>query len=151
MTDLEATAYHEAGHAVASFLLRRAFRYVSIEPEGGSLGQLHMKKLPESFNPDINSDMRTRSWIEREAMIDFAGDVAATHAGYEQGAGTGGDMSNAVGMILHEVGSAEEAEAYANWLYIRAKGMITFGHNWGAVEMLAAALLERVRGLAGAT
>jgi ATP-dependent Zn protease len=35
---LRETAYHEAGHAVAAFRLRVAFRYVDIIPEGDQLG-----------------------------------------------------------------------------------------------------------------
>jgi ATP-dependent Zn protease len=32
--DVERTAYHEAGHAVVSFALRRAVRHLSILPDG---------------------------------------------------------------------------------------------------------------------
>lgn len=42
---LKATAYHEAGHAVAAFLLHRGFRRVTIVPGEGFLGQL-LKTAP---------------------------------------------------------------------------------------------------------
>ena len=36
--ELEATAYHEAGHAVAGFALKRAFAKVSIVPDDTTVG-----------------------------------------------------------------------------------------------------------------
>jgi hypothetical protein len=38
--DLEDTAYHEAGHAVAAVAFRRPFHYVTIEPCEESLGHV---------------------------------------------------------------------------------------------------------------
>jgi ATP-dependent Zn protease len=40
MREVVATAYHEAGHAVASWLLGRAVKAVSILPEGETLGRV---------------------------------------------------------------------------------------------------------------
>ena len=34
-TKLEATAYHEAGHAVVSYFHKRRFRFVTIKPKPG--------------------------------------------------------------------------------------------------------------------
>ncbi len=38
--ELEATAYHEARHAVASFFLKRQFRFVTIKPGDDFLGRV---------------------------------------------------------------------------------------------------------------
>ena len=41
---MEKTAYHEAGHAVASYLRRRRILKVSIIPEDDSLGRCYYMK-----------------------------------------------------------------------------------------------------------
>ena len=42
---IEKIAYHEAGHAVACHLLRRAFTRVSIIPDDDSLGRVEYPKI----------------------------------------------------------------------------------------------------------
>ena len=40
LAELRATAYHEAGHAVAALMLGRGFRSVSVIPNDESLGRV---------------------------------------------------------------------------------------------------------------
>ena len=48
----ELTAYHEAGHAVACWALRRRFSYVTLVPGEDFLGQLVGRGLPKGFDPN---------------------------------------------------------------------------------------------------
>ncbi len=48
----EETAYHEAGHAVACYVLNHPFERVSIIPGEGFLGKLYANGIPKDFNID---------------------------------------------------------------------------------------------------
>ena len=74
---LEATTYHEAGHAVAAYLLKQPIRYVTVLPgEDGSLGHCAYAPPGEGFRPDVNVDMRTRARLEAMIMTAYAGAAA---------------------------------------------------------------------------
>jgi ATP-dependent Zn protease len=75
-TKLERTAYHEAGHVVAHYVLRIGFRYVTIIPSGDYLG--HVKGCPygKNFRPYIEVTLRMRDRLEKEIVIFFAGNEA---------------------------------------------------------------------------
>jgi hypothetical protein len=59
---VELTAYHEAGHAVVAFALRRAVKGVSVVPNAESNGRLVNRNLLDTSCPDVNNDGRTR-WL----------------------------------------------------------------------------------------
>src|SRR5205807_2108176 len=64
MTDPQAaTAYHEAGHAVAALTLGRPVAWVSVRPDRQFLGMYAFGKAV--FRP-------SEDWIEREAIIALA-------------------------------------------------------------------------------
>ncbi len=69
----QSTAYHEAGHAVMAIERQVPFSTVSIIPDGDSVGRVVSGDLPESFQPDIETDARTRRYIEIRVMVMFAG------------------------------------------------------------------------------
>ena len=74
---LWATAYHEAGHAVAAFVLglRIGRRGVTIVPNYDWDGSAHvLKQLREK--PDTGVAPRTQVRIERFVMMCLAGDTA---------------------------------------------------------------------------
>ena len=48
----EATAYHEAGHAVAGFALKRAFTKVSIVPDDTTVGHCAFMPRPLKKPPE---------------------------------------------------------------------------------------------------
>ena len=62
---LTATAYHDAGHAVASWALTVRFRYVTIEPEGDALGHVQWLPAPASLPLYDDTDPRTQRYLER--------------------------------------------------------------------------------------
>ena len=69
----EATAYHEAGHAVAALALDRPVTRVSILARRDTLGTCAFGKAV--FRP-------SEDWVERETMISLAGLAAeARHTG----------------------------------------------------------------------
>ena len=49
--ELASTAYHEAGHAVAHFVLGRRIDRVTIVPGNGYLGRVQGRVLPKSWSP----------------------------------------------------------------------------------------------------
>src|SRR5262245_48336135 len=69
----EATAYHEAGHAVAALALGRPVTKVSVLPDRHTLGECCFGK--PVFRP-------SEDWLEREALIALGGLAAeALHTG----------------------------------------------------------------------
>jgi ATP-dependent Zn protease len=150
-SELECTAYHEAGHAVAHLLLGGAVRQVSIVPDAGRarLGHCRRYHLP-SFRPDIDNGPKALPRVEREVVAYFAGGIAEAHfRGRHCRSGARRDMEAAFDLACRVCASDEEAEKFLAWLYVRAKGLITAERHWPAVEAVARELLAR-RTLSGA-
>lgn len=63
----EATAYHEAGHAVIPLALGRPAQQISVLPDRDSLGQYEFGK--NVFRP-------SEDWLEREILIALGGIAA---------------------------------------------------------------------------
>jgi ATP-dependent Zn protease len=143
---LEATAYHEAGHAVSSWELRVPFRWITIIPESDSLGHIRHREWPVSFQPDINSDRRTRDRMEARVITLFAGPAAEMKfTGRRNHIGAQSDYGCADNLASYFCGSNEELEAYLGWLRARAENLIVQPHRWHAVQMLVKTLMERRR------
>jgi len=143
-------AYHEAGHAVAAYLHHRRFSYVTIAPQGDSLGHMrHGHNYFSGFEPGIDSSPRTATRAQDEARICLAGAIAVgIHLGKNSKrawAGTEGDISAAVRMVSSISGSTEEEEAHLNLLSVQTRGMLSLPWNWAGVEALASTLLEHKR------
>jgi ATP-dependent Zn protease len=69
---IERTAYHEAGHAVASYHLHVAFSYISITPDEDSWGRVKHPKL-SNFKPEWDDSPREQ--IAQETYLLLAGQV----------------------------------------------------------------------------
>ena len=140
---LESTAYHEAGHAVAALALGRGVKCVSIVPGEEILGHCAHHKL-RSFQPDIHTNGRTLRRIEQSILILLAGGEAeAKFRGRHNHIGAERDYQDAIDLAMCVFGSEEETEAYLRWLLIRARNLITSLVNWPIVEHVAAELLAR--------
>lgn len=150
---LKLLAFHEAGHAVACYILKKKFSFVSIIPDkqDNTLGKVSYKTLPPQKSlqdVEFNRDCRTTKAIERAVIISLAGGIAESkYAGRNITKSSKADYGNAVSAISHLCSSNEENEAYLNLILIRAKQLFTFscGENttyWKAVEVLADRLLE---------
>jgi ATP-dependent Zn protease len=142
---LEATAYHEAGHVVAAFLLHRGFRTVTIIPKEDSLGHMLKTAPPRNLHPDYQTDARAEIWLRREITICLAGPVAEKlHTGRGNWRiGGSSDFHHAVDWASDIMGDPDEIGAYLDWLTLVTKNMLKHPHHWPIVQALAAELLSR--------
>jgi hypothetical protein len=111
----ESTAYHESGHAVASYLLGRGIRHVTVIESDDEFGHvanhsrgprwieaLEDAEYEASYGRFINA--RTRRAVEIEIMISYAG-------GLTEAAFTGGqleDVAAGMGMVPYTVEQREQ-------------------------------------------
>ena len=130
----EATAYHEAGHAVMALMLGRPVAWVSIRPGRGFLGTCHFGKAV--FRP-------SEDWLEREALIALAGPAAeARRTGEYAWDGGARDQTYAEGLALQRAGGARQAQRLMRRLLAKAEHLLAREDNWRAVERLAVELLR---------
>jgi hypothetical protein len=129
----EATAYHEAGHAVAALALDRPVVKVSIRPDRDRLGICFFGKAV--FRP-------SEDWLEREVLIALAGLAAeARHTGVYEREAAGRDLRYARGLSLRRAGNDRQAERLERRLLGKAEHLLDRGANWRAVVRIAEALL----------
>jgi hypothetical protein len=142
--ELVATAYHEAGHAVAAHALGRAFTRVSIEPIGDTLGRCSFRPPGEWFRPDERLDGATRRRLEERIMISLAGPEAeARFTGVHDEEAAEEDVERAFAHACFMTGDEAEAWAYLDWLRHRTLNLMRRAGLDDAVEALATELLER--------
>src|SRR5262245_12780920 len=72
---LRATAYHEAGHAVASVKLRIRMKYATIVPSDEYLG-LVRNEMPSWWEEGMEYDPRFEKWLEKQSICTLAGGIA---------------------------------------------------------------------------
>ena len=119
---LRATAFHEAGHAVASIWLQRPFKYVTIEPDGDTLGHVHAWVPGKWFRPDLEVTPRVRALIDAEVSVLFAGGIAEKrHVGRSNRHSTRSDYSALVGLALYIGGDERTTDAYVKWRQLTLK------------------------------
>ena len=134
------TAYHEAGHAVAGYLLGRDFLSVSITTEGNSAGRCNFIARPDTFDP-WNRDQATRRWLEIEVITDLAGGIAERMAtGFDNLAGMEGDVYSVLDTATFVTSNKKQRLAYLARAEARAE--LILRQHWGAVQALAEALLR---------
>ena len=145
---LWATAYHEAGHAIASIHLKVGIGRlgVSIVPSEGTAGTCHTLKGFRG-SPELETTDLMRLGAEKRAIILFAGPAAqrkyrATSIRNYHGHS---DRNRAIDLINRFVGSNRELEAYINLLRIRAEQLVANPSGWRTIEAVSAALFERKR------
>jgi len=134
------TAYHEAAHAVADFHFGVAIKEVSIIPDEDSLGHVKSGKLPKGM--EFGNVPRSR--IEKEIICLLVGPAMDELLGDDDVRGQG-DYQSAVKLAFYVTGSNEEAEAYLNWLWIRAKNFVRCPPHRVCIEALAQVLLKERR------
>lgn len=139
-------AYHEAGHAVAAYIVRRRWQYATIEPTDDSLGHIRYFPAPATFHPDADEDTRTRYRLEQYATTALGGVVAeAKLIGSHNWVGASADLRQAVDWLDYLSSGPDETGAYVGWMLERTRGLLRQEHWWLAVEHLAAALLVHRR------
>lgn len=139
----ERISYHEAGHAVAAFVLRMRFTHLSIIPDEDSIGHTMTTKLRD-FQPDAARSRAGRDRYERYAMVSLAGLVAERmRVGRVRYRTNHPDVVQAFEFSSNICGSDEETQACVNWLWERTRNLIKSGRQWAAVEALAKQLRVR--------
>ncbi len=129
-----ATAFHEAGHAVAALALDRPVSKVSIRADRDRLGICAFGK--PVFRP-------SEDWLEREVLIALAGMAAeARYTGTYDRSGAARDLRYARSLALQRTGSQRQAERLERRLLAKAENLLERAVNWRAVERIAQELLE---------
>jgi ATP-dependent Zn protease len=129
-----ATAYHEAGHAVAALALDRPVVKVSILADRDKAGICFFGKAV--FRP-------SEDWLEREVLISLAGMAAeARKTGEYDRDAAGRDLRYARGLAIQRAGSERQAERLERRLLAKAEHLLDREANWAAVERIAAELLR---------
>jgi hypothetical protein len=144
---LTRTAYHEAGHAVASVMREIPFRHVSILRQDDNLGHV----LAEPWGAATVKDLSVGIWNQRtvrrmEAEVDvlLAGAEALRRMGATRpSAGADSDNEKVVDIAFKLHGSGELVSAYIKWRGACVKELIDF--NWNRVVAVAEALLKQNR------
>lgn len=129
----EATAYHEAGHAVVALALDRPVHRVTILPNRERLGQCEFGKGVHRPNEDA---------LEREILIALAGMAAeARHSGRYEMEAADRDLRYVRRLVL-ERKSERAAVRYEERLLAKVEAMLGDEGAWRAVELIAAELLK---------
>jgi hypothetical protein len=146
-SDLAAAAYHEAGHAVASFLYGREFEGVSIDGGGEDPGSCTVTAAFEDVLSLVAEGWDTPSDLARvrnglvtvlagsSAEEYFLGEPAPSEGDYDE------EMAEAMAETLATSGSATEAE-YLDTAWEEAEHLWQRTDVWAAVQVVAEALLR---------
>jgi hypothetical protein len=118
-SDVDSAAAHEAGHAVAAWLLGRRVTHVALE--GGPLDGPHcVDKLPND-RPD-RTDLGS---VADDACVYAAGTIAAGQDPHPHGQGDFAYLAALAGSATY---SEAEAEAFEAWILRRAEAMVAHEH-----------------------
>ena len=149
----EATAYHEAGHAVMTLWHQRSFAKATIEasgdyPEarGDYLGLVIQRKTRLDIDSLGHSNLsKVRRWAEPRAQLSLAGYVAERHyTGRENNVRAARDflMAHTLGRLANDDSSNETVVKWLEWqLAVTAESLLNRA-GWMLVEKGAMALLE---------
>jgi len=131
----EATAYHEAGHAVAALALGRPIDRVSVIGDARWLGVCHFRKAV--FRP-------SEDWVEREMLIALGGIAAeARLTGDYAWDAADRDYRYAYELARDRGGGARQAGRLLRRALAKVEHLLAREVNWRTVERLAAELLRR--------
>ena len=129
----QATAYHEAGHAVVALALGRPIQRVSILPDREHLGVCEFRK--GTFRPSEDS-------LEREILIALGGIAAeARHTGNYAWDGAARDQQY-VRRLSEQRAGERRAERLERRMLAKAEHLLADEGHWKAVELIAAELIR---------
>lgn len=142
---LMSVAYHEAGHAVASFALGLRFGITTIVPDEKSFGH-HVIKLPKRFKPK-GRDLALLNpadylWIDHRVISTFAGSEAEKlFTGRYNHIGGRMDYSSALTLAMIRYSDSKEIGLYLRLQAVCAKNLVS---TWRlAIDAVARALFEK--------
>ena len=150
-SDRRATTFHEAGHAVMSAELRVPFKYIDVTPSEERSGVVHGFVVGEWFRPDLEITRRTEQRIQSQIHVLWAGTQAQERwsrcqpdcpkdLDEELRVGAASDINTIVNLASFVTASAEELDAYIEWLRLRTLNMQNRPHYWDRVTAVAGAL-----------
>lgn len=149
---LEPTAYHEAGHAVASWCLHVPIRHVTIISDDTSAGHVQNHKMNRRTALNIELDDRFslgRLRAEKLVMVAMAGPLAQERYAprsvrYWHG---GGDRDAITELLIRYADTLPDGslDCRAHGKLLKQWTRTLLENNWYLVEAVAAALLERRR------
>jgi ATP-dependent Zn protease len=130
----EATAYHEAGHAVVALILGRPVDEVRVLPSRDFLGVCKFGKARMRPSED---------WLEREMLIALGGIAAeARHTGNYAWDAASRDQQYVRGLAVERAGE-RRAERLQRRLLAQAEHLLAQEPHWQAVVLIAQELLRR--------
>ena len=144
----ERVAYHEAGHAVASYVFRQRFHYVTIKADDEQESAGHLKsvlvKTMAKWEYSEGWPEMYRARLERLAMSSLAGVVAeGLMTGRHSWVRASKDTRTALDMVSPLTnGDLEEAARYRDWLTCRVRRLLSPAHYQRSIKAVAHALLR---------
>ena len=138
-------AYHEAGHAVACWALRRGFHHVSIESKRKTAGRVGHRAWQLESLKGIESrlDARIKRLAHREILIDMAGHEAERHyCGEEADCDCSQEERDSIVYLALRLANEDTKEAQALLALHRIKAKKLVQANWPQVEAIARALVD---------
>lgn len=139
--ELRRLAYHEAGHAVVAYLVKRPFRHVTIIPKEDTWGHILYTKWPDNFDPENNTDARTQKRIECCVDTALGGDAAISLLTGEPCDLAYFDWQSAEDMATNITVDEIGMNTYLQWRRLCVTGRLNLPWHWLAVEELAGQLL----------
>jgi ATP-dependent Zn protease len=142
----ESTAYHEAGHALAAFVLglKLGRRGVAIVPNE-ERDMLRCANIAAQLRerPDCATSARTRARIEAWAVAQLAGDAAERKFNGRRRFGGHSDLLQASDLLEYISTSVEQFQARLRVAYVGAGDLIE--DNWPLVQAVAEELMRKRR------
>jgi hypothetical protein len=152
MNESKATAVHEAGHAVAGYLLRRPFSKVSIGGSGDEAGYVTFEPLDVLMNDelDVESDPEIIRYLDREIIILLAGPEAESrYAGrYDfEGAARDWEQVHKYAARLYGLIFPHSRRRFPHVDYSKAHLQVLLGQPgvWPAILAVAQGLMTRTK------
>ncbi len=140
-TELELTAYHEAGHAVIMILYGIRFERVTIAADEDALGHVLRANAPW-FNPDWDTSPFAQHYIRARITGSLAGPLAEKElSGEFNTVGASSDHAHAADLALYATSSPEDSSALLARLEQDAEEDV--GAFWWHIDAVAKALLAK--------
>ena len=136
---IEQAAYHEAGHAVAAYLLHERFAGLEMTVVDGPDGSFYTRRRRSG------QDKWTNTLNEKYVMIYSAGAIAEQLLGVHVQTTDYIDIWGAVRHAWSIANNLDEMLTHYRQLVERTKNLLEYEPNWSAVQALARELVERKR------